>query len=144
MRVARMNWRGVRWRRESILDVYELVLGLFLFFSPWLFGYAQGAGGFEAWAAGLALAAVSLAAIFFFFEWEEWINLLLGLWLIVAPWALGFAHTTAMHVSIGVGLIVTYLALLELWLIHYLREAEEGPAGPAQRGRNPSAPGEPR
>jgi len=32
---------------------------------------------------------------------------------------LGFTGTTAMHVSIGVGIIVVYLALLDLWLIHY-------------------------
>jgi hypothetical protein len=63
------------------------------------------------------IVAVSLAAVVAFAEWEEWINAALGVWLIVAPWILGFAHTKAMHVSIAVGIVVTYLALLELWLI---------------------------
>ena len=32
---------------------------------------------------------------------------------------LGFQHTTAMHVSIAIGLVVAYVAALDLWLIHY-------------------------
>jgi SPW repeat len=44
--------------------------------------------------------------------WEEWFNLLLGLWSMVSPWALGFMHTKAMHVSIGLGAMVTFVAAL--------------------------------
>jgi len=109
----------LRWRRESIIDVYQIALGLFLFTSPWLFAYARNVSRIDAWSVSLAIIAISVAALIAFSDWEEWINLLLGLWLIVAPWLLGFAHTTAMHVSIGVGLVVAYLALLDLWLIHY-------------------------
>jgi SPW repeat len=42
----------------------------------------------------------------------------LGLWLIAAPWLLGFLHRPAMHVSIVIGILVTFLSLLELWLAH--------------------------
>jgi hypothetical protein len=42
-----------------------------------------------------------------------------AIWLISAPWTLGYAHTRAMHVSIGAGIIVGYLAGLRLWLAHY-------------------------
>jgi hypothetical protein len=38
--------------------------------------------------------------------------------MIVSPWLLGFAHTRAMHIGIGVGCVVIYLAGLELLLIH--------------------------
>jgi hypothetical protein len=31
----------------------------------------------------------------------------------------GFVHTAGMRVDIGIGLLVMYLAALELWLIHY-------------------------
>lgn len=41
-----------------------------------------------------------------------------GLWLIASPWILGFAHVRAMHFSIGIGAVVTFLALLELWLVY--------------------------
>jgi hypothetical protein len=112
----------IKWRQESILDVYELALGLILFLSPWLFGYAPGAGR-VAWISGLAVIVISVSAILAFSEWEEWLNLLLGVWLIIAPWIMGYPHTTAMHVSIGIGVLIVYLALLDLWLIHYPPDA---------------------
>ena len=63
--------------------------------------------------------ARSIAAIIAFSNWEEWLNLLLGLWLIGSPWVLGFAHTRAMHVSIGLGAMVAFIAALELWLVNF-------------------------
>ena len=107
-----------RWRRESALDVYQLILGLFLVLSPWLFVYAQSISKVDAWVTGLAVVLISIVAILAFSEWEEWLNLALGLWLMLAPWVLGFAHTAA-HVSIGVGIAITYIALLDIWCIHY-------------------------
>lgn len=106
------------WRRESILDLYQFALGVFLFVSPWLFSLTHGTARAELIASSIAIMAISAVALIAFAEWEEWLNLLLGVWLIVAPWVLGFTHTSGMHVSVGVGLIVAYLALLELWLVH--------------------------
>jgi hypothetical protein len=106
-------------RREAVLDVYNLALGAFLFISPWLFAYAREVGRLDAWITSALLVLISVAAILAFAEWEEWIRLALGLWMIASPWMLGFAHTTAMHMMIGVGSIVIYLTGLELWLIHY-------------------------
>jgi hypothetical protein len=106
-------------RPEAILDVYKLLLGVLLFVSPWLFAFAHGAAGLDARAVGAAIAVASLAALLAFAEWEEWIVLLAGLWMTASPFILGYEHTTAMHVSIGIGLTVSYLALLDLWLIHY-------------------------
>lgn len=68
------------------------------------------------WAASAAIGVVSAAAMVAYANWKEWINLLLGAWLIVSPWALGFAHARAMHYSIGFGAAVAYLAVIELWL----------------------------
>ena len=106
------------WRRESVLDLYNLVLAAVLFVSPWLFKLTNGAGRMDLWASGAAIAAISLAAIAAYADWEEWANLLLGLWLIASPWILGFAHTRAMHFSIGIGVVVAFLAALELWLAY--------------------------
>ncbi|MGH6682279.1 MAG: SPW repeat protein [Bradyrhizobium sp.] len=105
-----------RWRRESVLDLYNLLLAAVLFASPWLFRLTNGAGKVDLSATGAVIALVSLAAIAAYANWEEWINLLLGCWLIASPGLLGFAHTRAMHVSIGLGVVVVFLAALELWL----------------------------
>ena len=109
----------MRWRRQSALDFYTVTFGLFLFVSPWLFAYANEAARIDVWASGAAIAALSIAAIIAFSDWEEWLNLLLGAWLMISPWALGFVHTSAMHVSILIGAMVVFIAALELWLVHY-------------------------
>ena len=106
------------WRRESALDLYNLLLALALLAAPWLFALTNSAGKLDLWASGAAIAAISLAALFAFARWEEWANLLLGLWLIASPWLLGFAHTRAMHFSIGIGCVVAFMSLLELWLVY--------------------------
>ena len=90
-----------KWRRESVLDLYNLLLAAVLFASPWLFKLTNGAGKADLSATGAVIAVVSLGAIAAYANWEEWINLLLGVWLIASPWLLGFAHTRAMHVSIA-------------------------------------------
>jgi|HubBroStandDraft_6_1064221.scaffolds.fasta_scaffold1493424_2 hypothetical protein len=106
-------------RPEAILDVYNLVLGAFLFVSPWLFAFAHGTASLDARAGGAAIAAASIAALLMFAEWEEWVALLAGVWMVLSPFVLGFQHTTAMHVSIAIGLSVSFLAALDLWLMHY-------------------------
>jgi hypothetical protein len=108
----------MRWRRESALDFYTAAFGLFLLVSPWLFAADKNAR-LDLWASGAAIAAISIAATIAFSNWEEWLNLLLGLWLTASPWVLGFAHTRAAHVSIGFGVMVAFIAALELWLVNF-------------------------
>lgn len=107
-----------RGARKTPLDLYMLAIGLFLLISPWLYAFAQEPARVNNWLIGAALVVASAAALLVFGRWQEWLVVALGLWLLAAPWALGYAHTAAMHVSIFAGLVVTYLALLELWLIH--------------------------
>jgi hypothetical protein len=107
-----------KWRNESVLDLYNLLLAIFLFVSPWFLARASGAAVVDLRASGAAIALMSLAAIFAYASWQEWANLLLGIWLIVSPWLLGFAHTRAMHYSIGVGVTVAFFSALELWLVY--------------------------
>ncbi|XUM23289.1 SPW repeat protein [Bradyrhizobium oligotrophicum S58] len=102
----------------SALDLYTLGCGLFLAIAPWLFGFARSAGRIDAQLAGAAVVVLSLGGLLAFADWEEWLKVALGLWLVAAPWLLGFVHTSAMHVSIIIGIAVTFLSLLELWLAH--------------------------
>jgi hypothetical protein len=110
-----MKWK---LRRESILDVYNLVLALILFVTPWFLVRATTSAVFDLWGSAAAIAVISLAAMLAFAWWKEWANLALGLWLIVSPWLLGFAHTGAMHFSIGIGAVVAFMSLLEIWLVY--------------------------
>ncbi len=104
------------WSRAKLCDVVNLLLGTILFFSPWLFGLSAGAAWQTASIIGLFIAVLSIAALAAFAAWEEWLNLIAGLWLIAAPWLLGFQDSKAMAVDVVIGTIVTVLAAFEVWL----------------------------
>lgn len=116
-----------RWQKESVLDLYNLLLAALLFIAPWLFRLTNGPGRMDMWATGPVIALISLAALIAYKDWEEWVNVLLGLWLIASPWFIGFAHTRAMHFSIAAGIIIAFLAVLDLWLHYDAAHAELPP-----------------
>ena len=76
-----------------VLDLYNLLLAVVLFASPWFFAHASRTAGLDLRLSAVAVIILSIAAMIAFSTWEEWINLALGLWLVVSPWLLGFAHT---------------------------------------------------
>jgi hypothetical protein len=107
------------WRRISVLDIYKLVLGVFLILAPWLFAFAYAPARVDAVMSGMLVAALSFVALFTLMDWEEWATLALGLWILLAPWVLRFPHAAGMRVHLFIGLLVVYLAALELWLIDF-------------------------
>ena len=49
------------------------------------------------------------------FAWEEWTEALLGVWLMVSPWVLGFATSEVIrNVAVATGLVTLVLALWTL------------------------------
>src|SRR5262245_31203454 len=103
-----------RPRRNSILEIYQLMLAIFLFVSPWLFAFAHGSLRVDTWICAALVAVVSFVALVAFRDWKEWTNCILGLWIALSPRILGFQHTAAVVVNVAVGFLITYLALLEL------------------------------
>lgn len=80
------------WTRWQ--DWVSLVLGVILFITPWIFATTRnGSSSWDAWVVGVltvilalwALASLSTATI------AQWISLILGIWLFLSPWILGFA-----------------------------------------------------
>src|SRR5579859_5186669 len=106
------------WRRESALDLYNVVLAMVLFVAPWLFKLTSGTARVDFWVCSAAVLAISLVAIFAYANWEEWVNLLFGIWIVASPWVLGFSHMRAMHFALGLGMLIAFMALLELWLMY--------------------------
>jgi len=124
------DWKGSKQvmhgqKKSAILEVYQLVLAVFLFVSPWLFAFAHGSLRIDTWVSAALVAIISFVALIAFRDWEEWINCILGLWIAVSPWVLGFQHTRAMFVNLAVGIFIAYLAMLELWLTHYRSPSEK-------------------
>jgi len=106
------------WTSAKLCDVANLILGMVLFFSPWLFGLPAGAQCQTASVIGIFIAALSIAALAAFAVWEEWLNLIAGLWLIVSPWLMGFQDGEAMSIDVAIGVMVAVLAAFEVWLNH--------------------------
>jgi len=104
-------------RSEALCDVANLILGAILFVSPWMFGFDPGTVSTNAYITGIAIAILAIAALAAFAVWEEWLNLVVGLWALVSPWVLGFQGTTAMTVHVVIGAAVAILAAIELWML---------------------------
>jgi hypothetical protein len=105
------------WTNARFCDVANLILGAILFFSPWMFGFGAGIASQNAYIAGIVIAVLAIAALAAFAVWEEWLNLIVGLWVLVSPWALGFQGTTAMTVHVVIGAAVAIIAAIELWMM---------------------------
>jgi hypothetical protein len=91
-------------------DWLNVVLAIWLFISPWVLQFGLGmqtaSGGatpqaalhlaaWNAWVLGVIVFLVALSASTRRDAWQngsqEWFNLLLGIWIFVAPWVLGFS-----------------------------------------------------
>jgi hypothetical protein len=102
---------------EHFQDWLNLALSVLLFISPWVLGFAgEQQPAWNAWACAIIIAVFSVAALVNFAEWEEWVNLVVGLWLVISPWILQFsAVTSAMWTAVIIGVIVAVLAAWEIW-----------------------------
>ncbi len=108
------RWNALRSRWS---DAATALLGLFLFVSPWLFGYTETASvAWNAWIVGAVLAIFGAAAVFAFHQWEEWVSGAFGLWLLISPWVLGFtALGAAFWTHFLIGLVTAAFAAWALW-----------------------------
>ena len=99
-----------RWQ-----DWVSLVLGIWLFVSPWLLGFHSSIprDSWNFFIVGLAFIVFAGFALNMRTLWEEWVNLALGVWMIISPWLLGYsANAVARDDAVVVGLIV---GLLSVW-----------------------------
>ena len=97
-------------------DPVNAVLGAALVLSPWILGFSDETFAMSnAVVIGLALVATALGAMLAPKAWEEWTEAILGLWMVISPWALAYSHVkAAMYAAVAVGLIVVLLALWTL------------------------------
>jgi hypothetical protein len=65
-------------------DWTSWALGIWLLLSPWALWFEKDAPAMHnAVAVGLLIILVELLELSFFRDWEEWINVALGAWLII-------------------------------------------------------------
>lgn len=107
-------------------DRANLVLAVLLFISPWALQFTgapaagetggavgSSAAAWNAWISALVVAGLAVAALLRFLEWEEWLNGIVGLWIMVSPWVLGFSGmATAMWTAVVLGALI---AIASFW-----------------------------
>lgn len=100
--------KEARWQ-----DWTNVLLGAWLVLSPFIgIGVTGDAAAINSYLAGTAVAFFAFAAITRPEIWKEFTNLVLGFWLIVAPFTLGFTNLMGpMLNQIIVGLLVGGIAL---------------------------------
>jgi hypothetical protein len=107
--VERTGRAWTRWQNWA-----NVVLGIILFISPWYtVTWEYGNSSWNAWIIGVAIVIVALVALSEAVRpVASWINVILGIWLFISPWVLGFAYRTGMAWTAWIiGVLVFILAL---------------------------------
>jgi len=106
---------------KSVQDWIMLVCGALLFIAPWVLGFSGArTEATAAWVGGIVIAVMAIAALVQFAEWEDWVALIAGVVMIIAPWALGFsAMTYALWTFVVLGLIVALASIWEIWMVRH-------------------------
>lgn len=108
-----MKEQQVMRDEERWPDWVNLVLGGWLIAAPFVgIGAIGDVAAWNSYVAGTVVAIFAIAAIARPQMWEEWLNLIVGAWLILAPFALGFTtQQVPMWNQIIVGLLIGVDAL---------------------------------
>jgi hypothetical protein len=94
----------------------NLVLGIWLIISPWIYGYATTARN----AMASSIIVGILVLIFGILRYNaphsrtvlSWANLILGIWTLLSPWIFSFMTSTAYITnSVVVGILIAALAI---------------------------------
>ncbi len=102
---------------DMVPNALNIGLGVLLILSPWFLGLNyETPAALNSLVCGIAIAAVAAVALNRTYDWEEFLNLAAGLWVAIAPWALGFADGgLAMWTHVAIGLAVAAVAAFEVW-----------------------------
>lgn len=110
---------------DAVLNGLNVFVGIALILAPWYLELSsETAAARNAFIAGAAIAIIAMLAISKSYDWEEYLNLAVGVWVTAAPWVLGFAEMrTATGAHVVVGLSVILLSGFELWRLYRSPEA---------------------
>jgi hypothetical protein len=97
----------------------NVVFGLWLSISPWVFLYRLDAARVNDFFVGIGIAVAGLWSVSVpsAQTTPAWLNVLLGAWLVSAPWVLGYVGRgayTAMNNDVSIGLLTVAFAAIRL------------------------------
>jgi hypothetical protein len=62
-------------------------------------------------------------------EWQDWLNLVLGVWICVSPWALNFTDATATRTAVAIGFLIIACEVFTFWALRLVEEWIDGLLG---------------
>jgi hypothetical protein len=96
-------------------DWCDWALGIWLLLSPWILLFEKDpVATRNAVIVGSLIVLTEAVTLSIFRVWEEWVNVAIGAWLAVSPWALPITDRSARTEFVIVGLLVAGLALWEV------------------------------
>lgn len=103
----------IRWQ-----DWTSVLVGTWLVLSPWLLGFWLDRSATEnACGTGMVLIFFNIiSACRLLDEGQEFLNILIGVWLLLSPYALGFA--ALQDAVINVSVAGTLVVALAVWQLH--------------------------
>jgi hypothetical protein len=106
-----------RWQ-----DWGNALLGVWAIIAPWALGFADSssAAARAAWILGSAIVVLALIAVYMPTAWEEGLNILLGLCLLISPWASSYADI----LKPAVNAVATGVAVIALAVWAMLRDTQ--------------------
>jgi hypothetical protein len=97
-------------------DWLNWAFGIWLCLSPWALDFSlDDVPTRNAVILGVLIILNEVVTLSIFRPWEEWINVVLGAWLVISPWALHIGSTAATANFVIVGVLVAAFALYEIW-----------------------------
>ncbi|HET9850144.1 MAG TPA: SPW repeat protein [Candidatus Saccharimonadales bacterium] len=103
---------GIEARDIRSMAGINFLLGIWLIISPWILSYNTGGAKWNQFAFGIVILVLSgLRYIFPRALGASWLVALAGIWMIIAPFIIGYNSTAAYWNEVIVGIVVTILAL---------------------------------
>jgi len=115
-----------RWQDQGIL-----LLGIWLFVSPWAMGYpSYSPPAVNAFIAGAIMAVLAAFDLYKTYVWAVLLNIVVGAWVAVSPWLVGVVGDRPMSGSmLMVGIATIVLGLWEMRTDPDLHQQWAGTAG---------------
>lgn len=92
------------------MSFINLILGAWLIVSPWFLNYSSGAIWNQV-VLGIIVVVLSIIRLAApSQQWASFLNGVAGIWLIIAPFIIGFQHSVAYWNEIIVGIVLAWIA----------------------------------
>lgn len=132
--MAYQELRGARplgRRSPHWWDWVNVVAGIWLFVSPWVLNFTGAAAGspvgvaiamtaaWNAWVLGAVVFLLALTATQRLQSRPEWVNMLLGVWIFISPWILGFSRVLPAlwdhWITGAVIVLIAFVGIVSAW-----------------------------